>query len=145
MKISTKGRYALRLMVDLSLYDTGEYVSLKDVAERQAISMKYLEQIVSQLTKAGYLHSVRGPQGGYKLARRPTQYTVGEILRVTEGNLAPVSCLEVVPNPCPRAEFCSTLPVWEGLYQHIADYVDGITLEDVVNNEKKSPDSDDLI
>ena len=143
MKISTKGRYALRLMVDLSLFDTGEYISLKDIAERQGISMKYLEQIVSQLTKAGYLHSVRGPQGGYKLARRPMQYTVGEILRVTEGSLAPVSCLDVVPNPCPRAAFCPTLPVWEGLYQQIAEYVDGITLEEVAKNEKRLVDGED--
>ena len=138
MKISTKGRYALRLMVDLSLFNSDEYISLREVAERQNISMKYLEQIVSQLTKAGYLQSVRGPQGGYRLTRSPSQYTLGEILRVMEGSIAPVACLETVPNPCPRAANCTTLPVWEGLYRQIAEYVDSITLEDVV--EKGEPD-----
>ncbi len=144
MKISTKGRYALRLMVDLSQYDADGYVSLRDVAKRQDISMKYLEQIVSQLTKAGYLHSVRGPQGGYRLARKPNQYTVGEILRVTEGSIAPVSCLETLPNPCPRAAFCHTLPVWEGLYKKIAEYVDGLTLEDVAQGHAMGATADDV-
>ncbi len=138
MKISTKGRYALRLMVDLSLAAKDEYISLRDVAKRQGISMKYLEQIVSQLHKAGYLNSVRGPQGGYRLSRRPAQYTVGEILRVTEGSIAPVSCLETVPNPCPRAATCRTLPIWEGLYRTIASYLDGITLEDVSVGQKST-------
>ncbi len=146
MKISTKGRYALRLMVDLALVAKEEYVSLRDVAWRQGISMKYLEQIVGQLNKAGYLHSVRGPQGGYRLARRPSQYTVGEILRVTEGSIAPVSCLETVPNPCPRAATCRTLPMWEGLYRTIAGYLDGITLEDVCNSRDSALLSgDDLL
>lgn len=145
MKISTKGRYAMRLMVDLALYDTGEYISLKDVAARQDVSMKYLEQIVSQLTKAGYLHSVRGPLGGYKLARNPRQYTVGEILRVTEGSLAPTSCLEIVPNPCERAETCPTLPVWEELYRHIVEYVDSVTLEDVLEGERQRTENEELL
>ncbi len=136
MKVSTKGRYALRLMVDLALCDTSEYTSLRDVAQRQEVSMKYMEQIVSQLTKAGFLHSVRGPQGGYKLARQPRQYTAGEILRVTEGSLAPISCLDVTPNPCARADQCSTLPFWEGLYVQIMDYVNSITLEELVEEER---------
>ena len=136
MKISTKGRYALRLMVDLSLHDEGEHISLKDVAERQHVSMKYLEQIVSQLTKAGLLHSVRGPQGGYRLTREPSQYTVGEILRVTEGSLAPIACLERAPNPCPRANICTTLSFWEGLYSNITEYVDRFTLQDMCEQEK---------
>lgn len=137
MKVSTKGRYALRLMVDLALYDSGEYISLRDVSERQEVSMKYMEQIVSQLTKAGFLLSVRGPQGGYKLARQPRYYTVGEILRVTEGSLAPVSCLDIVPNPCPRAPICSTLSFWEGLYAELSDYVDRVTLEHLLDQEKE--------
>lgn len=137
MKVSTKGRYALRMMVDLAANDNGEYISLRDVAERQMVSMKYLEQIVSQLTKAGFLHSVRGPQGGYKLARRPSDYTMGEILRVTEGNLVPVSCLGVTPNPCPRAAECPTLPYWEGMYAAIVGYVEGVTLEDLCQKEKE--------
>lgn len=136
MKISTKGRYALRLMVDLAVYDQGSYISLRDVAERQDVSMKYMEQIVSQLTKSGFLHSVRGPQGGYRLARLPGEYTVGDILRVTEGSLAPVSCLGVEQNPCPRADGCVTLTFWEGLYQRINDYVDSVTLEQLMNNQR---------
>lgn len=136
MKVSTKGRYALRMMVDLALTDTGDYISLRDVSERQNVSMKYMEQIVSQLTKAGFLQSVRGPQGGYKLARRPSQYTVGEILRVTEGNLAPVPCLEIYPNSCPRASFCSALTFWEGFYDQIAEYVDSVTLEVLLEQER---------
>ncbi len=133
MKISTKGRYALRLMVDLARADDREFVSLRGIASRQEISMKYLEQIVSQLTKAGQVQSVRGPQGGYRLTRAPAQYTVGEILRVTEGSIAPVSCLETSVNECPRVDECETLPVWEGLYDVIQKYVDSITLQDVVD------------
>lgn len=137
MKVSTKGRYALRLMVDLAVHDSGEYISLRDVSERQEVSMKYMEQIVSQLTKAGFLYSVRGPQGGYKLARQPRLYTVGEILRVTEGSLAPVSCLDIVPNPCPRAAQCSTLPFWEGLHREISAYMDNVTLESLLEQEQQ--------
>lgn len=136
MKVSTKGRYALRMMVDLAVYDTGGYISLRDVSNRQGVSMKYMEQIVSQLTKAGFLHSVRGPQGGYKLARPTQAYTIGEILRVTEGSLAPVSCLEIVPNPCMRAAQCSTLSFWEEFYRKIIEFVDGKTLEDLVCGER---------
>ncbi len=94
MKYSTKSRYALRLMVDLTLHGNGDYIALKDISERQNISVKYLEQIVSVLGKAGMLKSVRGPQGGYKLAKDPSEYTAGDILRITEGNLAPIPCLE---------------------------------------------------
>ncbi len=133
MKISTKGRYALRLMVDLAKAEENEFISLRGVATRQDISMKYLEQIVSQLTKAGQVQSVRGPQGGYRLTRAPSQYTVGEILRVTEGSIAPVSCLEYEQNDCPRKGTCETLLVWEGLYVAIQSFVDNITLEDVVS------------
>ena len=108
MKISTKGRYALRLMLDLAVHNTGENISLKDISSRQEISIKYLEQIVISLSRAGFVRSVRGSQGGYRLAREPKDYTVGSILRLIEGSLAPVSCLDDEPNECPRAEQCAT-------------------------------------
>lgn len=134
MKVSTKGRYALRMMVDLATQNIDGYVSLREVAERQEISMKYMEQIVSLLAKNGLLHSVRGPQGGYRLARMPEEYVVGDILRITEGNLAPVSCLVQEQNDCPRAANCTTLPFWQDLYVVITEYVDTITLADLVKN-----------
>ena len=136
MKISTKDRYALRLMIDLAQYNTGEYIALKDISRRQAISIKYLEQIVSLLTKAGLLKSVRGPQGGYKLRKAPTDYTVGEILRITEGSLAPVACLEQPEEECDRASSCVTREFWQGLYRTINDYVDKVTLEELAQKGK---------
>lgn len=137
MKISTKGRYALRLMIDLAKHDDGTLISLKDVAARQGISVKYLEQIVGVLSKAGLLHSGRGPQGGYRLARRPEEYTVGAILRLTEGNLAPVACLEDRENQCERCAQCATLDFWTGLYAVINDYIDQFTLADLVKSERE--------
>ncbi|MBQ7186346.1 MAG: Rrf2 family transcriptional regulator [Ruminococcus sp.] len=134
MMISTKGRYALRMMLDLAMSETDEYVPLKDIAERQGISIKYLEQIVSVLSRAGYVRSVRGTGGGYKLAKRPEDYTVGMILRLTEGSLAPVSCLEADENTCPRASECMTLGVWNKLYDAINSVVDGITLADMIRD-----------
>ena len=119
MKISTKGRYALRLLVDLAEYNTGENISLKDIAARQEISFKYLEQIITMLNRAGLVRSVRGPQGGYRLAKRPEEYTVGEILRLTEGSLAPVSCLDEEENNCPRKEECATIELWQLSLIHI--------------------------
>ncbi len=136
MMISTKGRYALRTMLDLALNDEGEYIPLRDIAERQDISVKYLEQIVSALTRAGFVRSVRGTGGGYRLAKRPEEYTVGMILRLTEGNLAPVACLEFEQNSCPRAANCVTLGIWEKLYDAINNVVDNITLADLVRNAK---------
>ena len=121
MKISTKGRHALRLMTDIAEHDHDGYVSLKDVAARQGISMKYSEQIAGLLAKAGMLHSGRGAQGGYRLAKRPEDYTVGSILRLTEGNLAPVACLEGPENVCQRCGECSTLGFWAGLYAVVND------------------------
>ncbi len=109
MKVSTKGRYALRLMIDLAEHDSGEYIPLRDISERQGISVKYLEQIVTQLSRAGVLRSVRGAQGGYRLARRPENYTTGEILRITEGDLAPIACLSSETTCCPRESECATL------------------------------------
>ena len=133
MKISTKGRYALRLMIDIAVRGSDVNVSIRDVSESQGISTKYLEQIVSALVRAGFLRSVRGAQGGYRLARKPSEYTVGDILRVMEGSLAPVSCLDDAENQCERAEECATLKLWQGLYDVINNYLDSITLEDLVN------------
>ena len=142
MKISTKGRYALRLMIDLAIHQGDGYVSLKDAAERQEISVKYLEQIAGMLSKAGMLHSGRGPQGGYRLARPQEKYTVGSILRLTEGNLAPVVCLGGEENPCEKCNECATLDFWSGLYATINAYVDRFTLADLVRSElEKNPES----
>lgn len=132
MKISTKGRYALRTMIDIAVNGKDNNVSIKDTAKRQNISLKYLEQIVGILSKCGFLKSTRGPQGGYRLSKAPSQYTIGDILRVTEGNVAPTSCLEDEENLCSRSGECETLWVWEGLYNVINDYIDNITLEDVL-------------
>ena len=137
MKISTKGRYALRLMTDIAAHDSDGYVSLKDVAARQGISMKYSEQIAGLLAKAGLLHSGRGAQGGYRLAKRPEDYTVGSILRLTEGNLAPVACLEGPENVCQRCGECSTLGFWAGLYAVVNDYIDRYTLADLLAEQAK--------
>ena len=137
MKISTKGRYALRLMTDIAAHDSDGYVSLKDVAARQGISMKYSEQIAGLLAKAGLLHSGRGAQGGYRLAKRPEDYTVGSILRLTEGDLAPVACLEGPENVCQRCGECSTLGFWAGLYAVVNDYIDRYTLADLLEEQAK--------
>lgn len=137
MKISTKGRYALRLMIDIARYGDGGLVSLKDVAERQGISQKYLEQIVGLLNKSGFLRSERGAQGGYRLAKRPEEYTVGSILRLTEGNLAPVACLEDEENHCERCDQCATLDFWTGLYRTVNAYIDRYTLADLVEGEEE--------
>lgn len=137
MKISTKGRYALRMMIDLAQNKEEKPISIKEIAARQNISEKYLEQIISVLNKAGFVKSVRGPQGGYLLLKEPKEYTVGMILRLTEGSLAPVECLEYEQNDCPRKENCVTLKLWEKLDQSIKDVVDNVTLEDLLtwNND----------
>lgn len=131
MKISTKGRYALRLMLDLALNSNGRAVPLKECAERQEISDKYLEQIVTQLSRAHMVRSVRGAGGGYLLTRTPEEYTVGEILRVLEGNLAPVSCADGV-TCCARADVCVTMEVWQEIQAAVATVVDHMTLADLV-------------
>ena len=136
MKISTKGRYALRMMVDIAQQGRECPVALREIAQRQGISVKYLEQIAAVLTRAGYLKSVRGAQGGYILTREPKEYTAGEILRLTEGNLAPVECLEAEKNLCPRAEHCTTLRLWEELNQVVRQVVDGRTLEDLADEKR---------
>lgn len=136
MKISTKGRYALRLMLDIALNDVKTPVRIKDIAERQQISDKYLEQIVSSLNKAGFVKSLRGPQGGYRLTKKPEEYTVGMILRLIEGSLAPVACLDDDINNCTRADRCPTLILWEKLYDAISEVVDNITLADLISWQK---------
>lgn len=135
MKISTRGRYALRFMIDLAMHSENQYIALKDISARQEISVKYLEQIASLLSKHGLLMSIRGQQGGYKLSRSPAKYSVGEILRLTEGPLAPVACLENPDMTCERLSVCKTLPFWKRLYKVIENYVDSYTLEDLVNQE----------
>lgn len=136
MKISTKGRYALRMMVDLAKQDSGEFVALKEIAARQGISKKYLEQIVPLLSKSGFLQANRGFQGGYRLSKSPDKYTVGSILRLTEGSFAPVSCAESSDYPCDRRNGCPTLPVWQGLYKVINEYLDSLTLQDLIDGSK---------
>ena len=137
VKISTKGRYALRLMLDLAIHDNGGYIPIKEIAKRQDISEKYLEQIISILSRAGYVQSVRGAGGGYRLAHPQKSYTVGMILRLTEGSLAPVSCIDNEENNCERSAQCVTVMVWKKLYDAINDVVDSITLEDLVEYEKQ--------
>lgn len=132
MKISTKGRYALRLMIDLAVHQEGEPVRIRDVAARQDISAKYLEQIVSVLVRARFVRSIRGPQGGYRLTRKPEEYGVGDIVRLIEGDMSPVSCLEDEENRCPRQACCVTLRIWKELDEAIRGVLDKYTLADLV-------------
>lgn len=134
MKISTKGRYALRIMIDLAMHNDGSFITLKDIAMRQEISNKYLEQIISKLNKAGYLETARGNTGGYRLAKEPKEYIVGDILRATEGDLTPIYCL-VEEEECTRKEICKTHSFWKGLDNVISEYVDSKTLEDVLMSD----------
>lgn len=137
MKISTKGRYALRLMLDLACHNSGDFVRVKDISERQGISEKYLEQIIATLKKAGYVKSLRGAQGGYKLAKNPEEYIVGDILRLTEGNMAPVSCLEDNENICERATACTSLRLWEMINDAVRNVIDHVTLQDMMDWEQE--------
>lgn len=126
------------MLVDLTEHRDESYVALKDIAERQNISKKYLEQIVPLMNKAGILKANRGYQGGYILAKNPEQITVGEVLRVTEGSIAPVACLDFDPIRCERADQCKTLFIWEGLYKRITEYLDSITIQDIINNSAQN-------
>lgn len=137
MRISTKGRYALRLMVDIAEHEKTGYVSLRDAAERQGISMKYLEQIAGMLARAGLLQSGRGAQGGYRLSRPLEEYPIGSILRLTEGSLAPVACLMDPENRCDRKDGCPTLQFWRGLYDVVNGYIDRYTLADLLAERHK--------
>lgn len=141
MKVSTKGRYALRLMIDIAVNSNDKPVSIKEIARRQGISEKYLEQIISILNSAGFVRSIRGAQGGYNLRKEPSEYTVGMILRLTEGSLAPVACIEDNVVQCDRVENCATIEVWRRLNDAINGVVDNITLADLVewqNNNKEN-------
>lgn len=126
--ISTRGRYALRVMVDLAEHAGDGYIPMKEVAARQGISLKYLEQIMPALSKNGLVEGVHGKGGGYRLTRRPGEYTVGEILRITEGDLAPVACLACDAEPCGRADECKTLSMWRGYQDLTNEYFEGVTL-----------------
>ena len=132
MMVSTKGRYALRVMLDLAEHSTGEYIPLMDIAGRQNISEKYLEGIVATLSRNGFVKALRGKGGGYQLARSPQEYTVGSILKLIEGSLAPVACLEASAAPCARAGECRTLPMWRKLDTLIDDFFEGITLAELL-------------
>lgn len=138
--ISTRGRYALRMMLDLAQNQGDGYVALRDIAARQEISKKYLEQIIPLLNRVGLLQTTRGVQGGYRLTRRPEEYTVLDILEVTETGLAAVACLEKDAAKCPRSADCMTLPVWQGLDKIIRDYLSGITLQDVLDRHNVGND-----
>ena len=140
MLISTKGRYALRVMIDLAEHQAEGFIPLKVIAERQEISEKYLESIIKLLVKAKLLNGVRGKGGGYKLTKSPEQYTIGSILRLTEDSLAPVSCLESGANACPRAAECRTLPLWQGLNKVISDYLDNISVADLMQRDGQGND-----
>lgn len=137
MKISTRGRYAIRLMQDLAQNDTDSYVTIKSISERQEISSKYLEQIISALSRAGFVKSVRGSQGGYKLARPAEEYTVGAILRLIEGSLVPVACMDDETNQCPRCDTCVTLDIWKQIDDAVSSVVDNITLADLVKKQRQ--------
>ena len=134
MLISTKGRYALRVMVDLAEHQSDDFRSLRGIAQRQEISEKYLESIIRMLVKAKVLESLRGKGGGYRLRKAPDEYTVGSILRLTEESLAPVSCLEQNADSCPRAGYCRTLPLWQGLNKVIHDYLESVTIADLMEH-----------
>ena len=144
MRVSTKGRYALRMLVDLAEHGGG-FVPLKDIAERQNISKKYLEQIIPLFNRSDMLLTNRGAQGGYMLARTPDRYTVGEVLRLTEGTLAPVACAEQSPVLCERSADCATLPVWRGLSRVINEYLDSVTLQDILDQERERAVNDYVI
>ena len=145
MRISTKGRYALRILIDLAEHQNCGYVALKDIADRQNISKKYLEQIIPIFNKSDILKTTRGSQGGYKLSKTPDKYTVGEILRLTEGSLAPVDCLNQDPIECDRSGECATLPVWQGLNRVINEYLDSITLQDILDQQRERYTNDYII
>ena len=131
LKISTKGRYAMRMLVDIAGHEEDGFISLKEISERQNISKKYLEQIVPMLTRNGILRTNRGNKGGYALMKPASEISVGDVLRATEGSLAPVACLDCEVNDCPRASECDTLYVWVGLKDAISKYLDGITVADI--------------
>ena len=142
MIISTKGRYALRVMIDLAEHQADGYIPLKEIAARQEISEKYLETILKALVRERFLIGLRGKGGGYRLSRPPEQYTVGSIIRLTEGELAPVSCLESRAVPCPRASVCRTLPMWKEFDKVVNNFFDSYTIADLMQT---SLDGNDFV
>lgn len=145
MKISTKGRYALRIMLDLAINNNGKYIPIKEISERQNISVKYIEQIIALLNRAGFVKSVRGNRGGYMIANQPKNYTIGMILRCAEGSIAPVSCLDDEVNQCPRSQNCITLPLWIRLNNAITEVVDNTTLQDLIDDSTNKEDINYMI
>lgn len=143
--ISTKGRYALRVMIDIAIHSDEKYISLKDISARQEISVKYLEQVIALLNKAGFLQSMRGNNGGYRLTKKPSEYTAGDILRAAEGTLAPIACLRNEFNSCERQNSCSTISFWQNYYKTVNDYVDSVTLQDLAFGEAGRVKSDSSI
>ena len=136
MKISTRGRYAIRVMLDLAEHNNGEFIPLMDIAKRQEISEKYLESIVSALSKNKLVAALRGKGGGYRLNRKPGEYRIGDLLRLTEGTLAPVACLEYGAQPCAKAGECRTLPMWDKLNTMINDYLDSVSLGELMRDQE---------
>lgn len=134
MMISTRGRYALRVMIDLAQHSGDGFIPMKEVAQRQEISLKYLERIVPALVKNGLVEGVQGKGGGYRLKRKAEEYTVGEILRLTEGDLAPVSCLQCGAEPCQRSSSCKTLAMWNNFFKMTNDYFDSVTIADLLGD-----------
>ena len=143
MKISTRGRYAMRVMIDLAEHNDGSYIPLKGIAERQDISLKYLESIMADLSKAGMIDGLHGKGGGYRLKRAPEEYPAGEVLRITEGDLAPVACLEKNASPCSHAAECKTLSMWKDFYSLINGFFDGITIANLM--ESPDPENNYII
>ena len=134
MKISTRGRYAIRVLIDMAEHDNGGYIPLKDIVKRQDVSQKYLESIMLLLAKSGIVEGVHGKGGGYRLKKAPEELSVGEVLRVTEGSLAPVTCLEENTEICERAGSCKTLPMWKEFYELVNGFFDGKTIKDLTGN-----------
>lgn len=139
MMISTRGRYALRVMIELSKNENGNYIPMKEIASKQDISLKYLEQILPVLVKNGMLEGVHGKNGGYKLTKKLNEYRIGDILRLTEGDLAPVACVGCDSDACKRSSDCITLPMWKEFYRITNEYFDSITLQDIISNKKSNP------
>lgn len=142
MKISTKGKYALRIVVELAEAGSDKYTSIKSISEHQGISEKYLEHIIVILHRAGVVRSIRGAGGGYKLAKSPSQYTVGMILRIIDGSLAPVTCLDNEDSQCTNCGDCVTLYVWEKIYEAVSNVVDSITIQDIINHKEDLSSND---
>ena len=135
MMVSTKGRYALRVLIDLAEHDAGGFIPMKDVVRRQNVSQKYMERIMSLLSKNGFVEGVHGKGGGYRLNRSPKEYRIGDILRLTEGTLAPVSCLGAEAAVCDRSGDCRTLPLWSGLNNVVNEYLDSVTIADLMQDK----------